>query len=154
MPLTRWDPFESLVPLREAMNRMVEESFITPHFELFTLGRTFPLDVYETEDHLFYMVEASLPGLKPGEVQITALGDTITIKTAKKEEKKVEKEAFVRRERYEGEMTRTIALPGTINPEAIEATYEHGILTLRVPKAEEVKPKAIPVKIKEAVGAA
>ncbi|MGB8344067.1 MAG: Hsp20/alpha crystallin family protein [Ktedonobacteraceae bacterium] len=154
MPLTRWDPFESLVPLREAMNRMFEESFISPRFELFAFGRAFPVDVYETEDHLSYVVEASLPGMKPEEVQITALGDTLTIKAMKKEEKKVEKEAYVHHERYEGEMTRTIVLPGTINPEAVEATYEHGILTLRVPKAEEVKPKQISVKIKEAVGVA
>lgn len=154
MSLTRWDPFESIMPLRDAMNRLFEESFISPRFEMFVLGRTFPLDVYESEDHLFYVIEASLPGFKPEEVQITALGDTITIKAAKKEEQKVEKEAYVRRERYEGEMSRTITLPGTINPDAVEATYEHGILTLHVPKAEEVKPKVIPVKIKEAAGVA
>ncbi len=154
MALTRWDPFESLVPLRDAMNRMFEESFISPRFELFAIGRAFPVDVYEAEDHLFYIVEASLPGFKREELQITALGDTLTIKALKKEEKKVEKEAYIHRERYEGEMTRTIVLPVPINPEAIEATYEHGLLALRVPKAEEIKPKQIPVKIKEAVGAA
>jgi HSP20 family protein len=152
MSLTKWDPFESIVPLRDAMNRLFEESFISPRFELFTFGRTFPLDVYEADDHLSYVVHASLPGLKPEEVQITALGDTITIKTAKKEEKKVEEKTYVRRERYEGEMSRTIVLPSTIKTEAIEATYAHGVLTLHVPKAEEVKPKQIPVKIKEAAG--
>jgi len=151
MSMTKWDPFESIVPLRDAMNRLFEESFISPRFELFTFGRTFPLDMYESEDHLSYVVHASLPGLKPEEVQITALGDTITIKTAQKEEKKVEEKTYVRRERYEGEMTRTIVLPSTIKPEDIEATYAHGVLTLHIPKAEEVKPKLIPVKIKEAV---
>ena len=116
------------------------------------MGGTFPADVYEAEDHLSYVVHASLPGMKPEEVQITALGDTITIKTTEVEEKKKEEKTYVRRERYEGEMTRTIVLPSTIKPEAIEATYEHGVLTLHIPKAEEVKPKQIPVKIKEAVG--
>ena len=152
MSLTKWDPFESIVPLRDAMNCLFEESFISPRFELFTFGRTFPLDVYEAEDHVSYVVHASLPGLKPEEVQITALGDTITIKTTKKEEKKEEEKSYVRRERYEGEMIRTIVLPGGIKPEAIEATYEHGVLTLHIPKAEEVKPKQIAVKIKEPVG--
>ncbi len=152
MSLTRWDSFESIVPLRDVMNRLFEESFINPRFELLPFGQTFPLDVYESEDHLSYILHASLPGLKPDEMQIMALGDTITIKTTKKEEKKEEEKTYVRRERYEGEMTRTIVLPGAIKPEAIEATFEHGVLTLHMPKAEEVKPKHITVKIKEAVG--
>lgn len=154
MALTKWDPFDSLMPLRDAMNHLFEESFISPRFELFAFGRTFPIDVYESEDHLFYIIEASLPGFKPEEVTITALGDTLTVKARKKEEKKVEKEAYVRRERYEGEMSRAVVLPGVFNPDAVEATFEHGVLILRVPKAEEVRPKQIPVKIKEAVGAA
>jgi HSP20 family protein len=153
MSMTRWDPFESLMPLREAMNRLFEESFIGPRFELFMSGgRTFPIDVYETQDHKSYVIEASLPGFKPEEITITAAGNMLTIKAVKQQEKKVEKEAYVRRERYEGEMVRTVELPGAFTAESVEATFEHGILTLRIPKAEEVKPKHIPVKAKEAVG--
>lgn len=153
MGMTRWDPFESLVPLREAMNHLFEESFISPRFELFTIGgRPFPMDVYEAQDHLGYVIEAALPGFKPEDITITATGNELTIKAHKQEEKKVEKEAYVRRERYTGEVVRTIELPGAFHAEQVEATFEQGILTLHVPKAEAAKPRNIPVKIKEAAG--
>ena len=146
------DPFEALMPLREAMERLFQESFVKPGpFEVFT-GRTFPVDVYETKDQQGYVVEASLPGAKPEEISITALGDTLTITYATKGEEKVEKPNYVRRERFEGEMTRTISLPTEIVPEKVQATYEQGILKLQVPKAEAAKPKQISVKTAATAG--
>ena len=146
------DPRESLMPLRDAVSRLFEESFIWPgRLEVFT-GRTFPVDVYETKDQQGYVVEASLPGAKPEEISISAIGDTLTITYATKGEEKVEKPNYVRRERYEGEMIRTIALPTQIQPEKVQATYEHGVLKLQVPKSEAAKPKQIEVKVKEAKG--
>ena len=144
------DPLEAMLPLREAMNRLLEESFIGPRFEFLT-PRTFPIDIYESEDKLLYVIEAALPGFEPKELHITATGDTLTISAVKKEEgeEKLEKEMYVRRERYTGEMTRTITLPTVIDAEKIEAVFEHGVLKLSIPKAEEVKPKEIPIKVKE-----
>jgi HSP20 family protein len=147
------DPFETVTPLREAMNRLFEESFIGPRFEL-VFGRTFPLDVYESEDKLYYVIEASLPGFKQEEIQITGEGDTLMIHTQKKEETKTEKGSYVRRERYEGEMSRSITLPTTFDPTKVEATYEHGLLKLTVPKAEAAKPMQIPIQVKHPVGVA
>lgn len=151
MAMTRWDPVESVMPLRDVMSRLLEESFVPPRgLELFTVGRGFPIDIYETDND--YIVEAAMPGMKADAIQITAVGDTLTIraKTAEEQEKKEEQDkqkgAYVRRERYSGEVTRTIELPSLINADKVEATYQHGILTLRVPKAEEVKPKTIVVK--------
>ena len=152
MSLVPRDPFEALMPLREAINRMFEESFVWPRFELFT-GRFFPIDISETEDKQQYVIEASLPGIKPEELQISAEGNTLTIHAAKKSEEKTEKGTYVRRERYEGEMTRTVSLPTAIDADKVQATYEHGVLTLRVPKAEGAKPKQIPVQFKETAGA-
>ena len=144
------DPREAFTPLRDVMNRLFEESFIWPgRLEVFT-GRTFPVDVYETKDQQGYVVEASIPGAKPDDISISAMGDTLTIRYATKGEEKVGKPNYVRRERYEGEMTRTIALPPQIQAEKVQATYEHGVLTLQVPKSEAVKPKQIEVKVKEA----
>jgi HSP20 family protein len=144
------DPREAFTPLRDVMNRLFEESFIWPgRLEVFT-GRTFPVDVYETKDQQGYVVEASIPGAKPDDISISAMGDTLTIRYATKGEEKVEKPNYVRRERYEGEMTRTIALPTQIQSDKVQATYEHGVLTLQVPKSEAVKPKQIEVKVKEA----
>ena len=149
MAMTRWDPMDSLMPLplRDVMSRLLEESFVPPRgMELFTTGRGFPVDIYETTDD--YIIEASMPGIKADEIQVTAVGDTLTIraKTAH-EDKKEEKGAYVRRERYTGEILRTIELPSASAADKVEASYKHGVLTLRVPKAEEVKPKTITVQV-------
>lgn len=145
------DPFEALMPLREAINRLFEDSFVTPRFELLT-ARTFPLDVYESEDKQQYVIEASISGFKPEEIQVTAEGNQLSIRAAKKEETRTEKGPYVRHERYEGEMSRTVTLPSAIDVSRVQATYEHGVLTLRVPKAEGAKPKQIPVQVKETAG--
>lgn len=149
MTLIPRDPFEVLVPLREAMNRLLEDSFVGPtRFERFA-GRTLLVDLYETEDRQKYVLEASLPGFKPEDLQITAVGDTITIHVGKKEAKKEEKANYVRRERAETEMTRSVALPTAIDSDKIEAAYEHGILKLSIPKADQVKPRQINIQTKE-----
>jgi HSP20 family protein len=117
MSLAPRDPFEALMrepraglmSLRDAMNRLLEESFIRPSFEFFAAGRFFPIDIRETEDQQQYVVEASLPGVKPEEIQITAEGGTVTIHGKKKGEEKKEEGTYVRRERYEGEMSRTFS---------------------------------------------
>lgn len=150
MSLAPRDLSGGLTPLRDAMNRLFEESFIGPRFEFFS-SRTFPLDVYETPDRQHYVVEAALPGYKPDDMQITAEGDTLTIRVTKKGEEKVEKGNYVRREFYAGEMSRSVTLPTSIDPNKVDASYENGILSIRLPKAAGAQPKQIPVKVKETV---
>jgi HSP20 family protein len=151
MALTRWEPFEGLTPLREAMNQLLEDSFIHPmRFGLG--GRVFPLDLYETETE--YVLEAVVPGVKPEELTITAAGNTVTIRapmvaTHKAANGDKAPAKYLQRERYEGEMTRTIELPMDTDPDKVEATYEHGVLTLHLPKVEVAKPKRIPLRMKE-----
>ena len=87
-----------------------------------------------------------------GELHITAVGDTLTISAVKKEEEKLAKEHYVRQELYTGEMIRTFTLPTVVDVAKIEAVFEHGILKLSIPKAEEIKPKEIPIKVKELAG--
>ncbi|MGZ6363983.1 MAG: Hsp20/alpha crystallin family protein [Ktedonobacterales bacterium] len=145
MALERWEPFEGLTPLREAINRLFEESFVGPE-PLLVRGRGLPVDVRETDTE--YSIEASLPGVKPEEIQISATEDTITISVARKEEKKEEKPGrYVRHERYEGTLSRTITLPSRISADKVTATYDHGVLTLQVPKAPEAQRKQIPVQV-------
>lgn len=151
MSLMWRDPFEAMMPLREAVNRLFEESFIGPRFALLT-PRTFPVDIYESEDKLHYVIEAALPGFTPEELHVTAVGDTLTIAAVKKEAEKPAKEAYVRQELFVGEMTRTFTLPTAMDVEKVEAVFEHGLLKLFIPKAEEVKPKEIPIKVKELAG--
>jgi HSP20 family protein len=145
------EPFESLVSLRDAMNRLFEESVITPQ-RFAPFGRVFPVDIRETDTD--YVIEASLPGIAPEQLQITALDTTLTIRAARTRDEKAEQaEKYVRRERYVGEASRTIDLPGPIDPEKAVATYEHGVLTLRVPKAAAAKARQITVQTKEATAA-
>lgn len=146
------DPSESLMPLRDAMNRLFEGSVIWPgNIDMFT-GRTFPVDVYETKDQQGYVVEASIPGAKPEDISVTALGDTLTINYATKSEQNVERPNYVRRERYEGRMARTISLPTQIDPNKVQATYENGVLRLQIPKSEAAQPKQISIKSQQSAG--
>ncbi len=152
MSMVPRDPFETLTPLRDAVGRLFEESFVRPRFELFA-GQVFPVDIRETEDKQQYVLEASLPGVKPEDIQVTAEGDTITIRaTSKMEKEKKGKGTYVRREHYEGEVSRTITLPTLIDASKVQASYEQGVLMLQVPKSEGTKPKQIPIKVKQEAG--
>jgi HSP20 family protein len=130
------------------MNRLLEDSFVgLGRFDVF--GRTFPVDIREMPEE--YIVEAALPGFKPQELTITATYDTLTIRALHKIEEKLEKPTYVRRERYEGEISRVIELPTCIDAEKVAATYTHGMLTLHIPKVEEAKPKQITVEVTEPI---
>lgn len=148
MSLIRREPWEAATPLREVMNRLLEESFIWPERIEGSTTRAFPLDISESEDQQQYLLEANVAGFKPEEIQVTSSGDTITIHVARKEEGRTERTGYVRRERYIGEMSRTITLPSHIDADKIQATCEQGVLTLRIPKAEGAKTKQIPIKAK------
>lgn len=151
MQLMRRDQ-EPWMRLRDAMERLFEDSFIMSGPFSFPTGRMFPIDISENANN--YVVEAALSGMKPEDIEITAMGDTLTIRATQKREEKTEKEGrYVRQERYEGEMSRTITLPGTIDPDKVQATYEHGVLKLEIPKAQAQQSKRIQVQTKEPVSA-
>jgi HSP20 family protein len=103
-----------------------------------------PLNVSETEDA--YELEASLPGVKPEDVEITLTNNTLTISGETKAEEEKEDRTFHMRERRYGSFVRSLTLPSAINPDAVEAHFENGVLRLRVPKAEEAKPKRIQIQ--------
>ena len=147
--IVRWDPFNEMVSLRDAMSRLFEDSFIRPgawptSFE--GTAWTLPLDVIETKDDI--IVKASVPGLKPEEIDISVTGGTLTIKGETKSEQKVEEGSYIRQERRYGSFQRTITLPADVVADKAKAEFESGVLTLTLPKAEEAKPKTIKVKTK------
>jgi HSP20 family protein len=155
MALTPWEPpdelvrqpIEGAVSLRDVMNRLFEDSVISPR-RFAPFGRVFPVDVRETDTD--YVIEAALAGFEPEELQVTALENTVTIQATRKGEQKTERTGkYVRQERYEGEVSRTIGLPGPIDLDKVTATYEQGVLTLHVPKTEAAKVKPIKVQSKE-----
>jgi HSP20 family protein len=146
--IVRWEPFRDLISLREAMDRLFEESFIRPRAGwLAPLGaEALAVDVYETDQDV--VVKSSVPGGKPEDIDITITGDTLTIKGETKVEEKVEKANYIRQERRYGAFSRSLTLPTTVVAEQAKAEFENGVLTLTLPKAEEVKPKSIKVKAK------
>ena len=147
--IVRWEPFKDMMSLREAMNRLFEDSFIRPSawplpFEGETVG--LPVDVIEGKDNV--VVKASVPGLKPEDIDVSITGDTLTIKGETKSEEKVEQGSYIRQERRYGKFERSLQLPSLVVADKADAKFEHGVLTLTLPKAEEVKPKTIKVKTK------
>lgn len=129
------------------MNHLFEERFIRPTPFLAPLAEgTLAVDVYETPEDV--VVKATVPGIKPEEINISVTGDVLTIKGETKQEEKVEKANYIRQERRYGAFARSISLPTSVNAEKAEAVFENGVLTLKLPKVEEVKPKVISVKAK------
>ncbi len=90
-----------------------------------------------------------MPGLKPEDITIDVTGETLTIKGESKAEEEVQKRDYLYQERRYGAFSRTIALPGGLQPDKAEATLEDGVLTITIPEAEEVRPRTIKVKAKE-----
>jgi HSP20 family protein len=135
--------------LRQAIDRLFDDSFIRRSRILSTLGEvTAPaLDVYQIPNEV--VVKAALPGLKPEDVSIDITDETLPLNGEHKAEQEVKKEAYLYQERRYGASSRSVVLPGRLKSDKAEATMEEGVLTLTIPKAEELKPKAIKVKAKE-----
>ena len=143
--LVRWEPFGGLTSLRQAMDRLFEDSFVRPSRlwpEL--VGEEPALNVYQTDKDV--VVKASLPGIKPEEVDISVTGDVLTIKGEHKEEEEEKKVDYFHKEHRYGAFRRSMTLPVSVKAEKADATFENGILTITLPKTEEVKPKQIKVK--------
>jgi len=144
MSIERWDPFSEAVSLREAMNTLLQDSFVRPGNMPARGGHaTLPLDVSENENE--FVVKASLPGVRPDDVQITVHGDTLTIRGETKAEEEKKGERWHVRERRYGALQRSVTLATPVSSEKADAQFEHGVLTLRLPKSEAAKPRQIKV---------
>lgn len=138
-----WDPFRELQRLQRQMDRLFQESFGIGRFPW--RAGVYPL-VNISEDRDYVYVRAELPGIKPGDLEIHIKDQNLIIRGERKipsEEKDVN---FHRRERESGFFRRVVSLPGPVNPDKVEATCKEGILTVKLAKPEEVKPRQIPVR--------
>ena len=138
----RGSPAGELLSLRQAMDRLFEESFVRPR----GLGGTestlgIPLDIYATRDAL--VVEAALPGVKPDDVEMTVTGDTLTISASSADEHRSEEAGVLYQEIRRGSMSRTVTLPENLKADEATASFENGILRLQIPKAEQARPRQI-----------
>jgi HSP20 family protein len=129
------------------MDKLFEESVVRPTGFTFEIGGgTIPIDVYQNENNV--IVKASIPGVKPEEVDISLTADVLTNKAERKEEKEIQEKEFYRKENHYGVVSRSVSLPVEVNTDKAEATFENGVLTLTIPKSEAAKPKQIKIQAK------
>ena len=143
--LARWEPFRGVTTLQDQINRLFSETFERTG-EQSNLSAWAPaVDIYETEHEL--VVKADLPDVDSKDLDIRVENNLLTIRGERKFEKKVNEENYLRVERSFGSFARSFTLANTVNPDAIKAEYQNGVLTLTIPKREEAKPKQIKVNV-------
>jgi HSP20 family protein len=140
-----WDPFCNLSDIRDEMNRLFDTSF--RRYGRGDLETAFlpPVDVAEEKDA--FLVKADLPGLTKDDVSVSLQDSYLTIKGERKHEVESQEANYYRRERVSGTFTRLIELPTTVDAKKIDAQFKNGVLSVRLPKSEEAKPKQIEVKV-------
>ena len=142
--ITRFDPFNEMVSLRSAMDRLFEDSFVSPlTWRTVANGNGInpAIDIYETDDDI--LLTAALPGLKSDDVEVTITGQNLTLRGDVKADETVQNDQYIYRERRFGSFNRSFQLPVRVDGDRADASFSDGILTLRIPKADEVKPRQI-----------
>jgi HSP20 family protein len=142
MPVVRWEPFQdaaSLQRLYRMLGAAVERNWMPA------------VDIIDTPDA--FLLKAELAGMQPEDVHIELEDDVLTIKGERHQEERPESEQYQSTEWHYGAFQRSITLPHSVRREAIEATYENGVLEVRVPKAAEVVAQRIEVKAKGGLSA-
>ncbi len=149
--LVRWQPYNGMVSLSDVMDRMLSRAFVHPYDAFDTASywdgtRAMPIDVIEDKDG--YTVKASVPGIKPEELDINIENNVVTIRAERKAEDNKDENEVRWQERYYGKLERCFTLPVEVDADKVKAELEHGVLKLSLPKAEAVKPKTIQVEAK------
>jgi HSP20 family protein len=159
MQMERWRPGRGLIPWRpfrelDEMERRFDDMLSWPllpavwrRIPTMEMGWAPAIDVFEKEDK--FVVKAELPGMKEEDIDISVVGDTLTIKGERKAESEVEEEDYYYCERSYGSFSRSIAIPSNVDAKKIEANYNDGVLEVSLPKTPEVKPKKISVSAKK-----
>ena len=143
--ITPWRPFREIEDLERHFGDLFGQPFLPAwrRLPLEKRGWMPSIDVFEKEDK--YVVRAELPGIKDEDVDISVVGDTLTIKGERKVETEVKEEDYHCCERSYGSFFRSMALPSNVDANKIEASYDDGVLEVSLPKAAEIKPKKISV---------
>jgi HSP20 family protein len=148
MAIVRWEPLREFSTLQNEMNRLFNTVFDSPApaGNGGTMRRWLPpMDLIETEDH--FVLRADLPGLGEDDVNIEVEDRVLTISGERKAEHETTKEGYHRVERAFGAFSRSLTLPEGIDPEAVAATFERGVLEVRIPKPEERKPRKVSIGV-------
>jgi HSP20 family protein len=145
MTIVRWEPLREFSTLQNEMNRLFNTVFETPApSNGGTLRRWMPaMDLVESGDH--FVLRADLPGLSEEDVKIELEDRTLTISGERKAEHETKEEGYYRLERAFGAFSRSLQLPEGVNPDGVTASFDRGVLEVRVPKPEERKPRRIAI---------
>jgi len=143
--LIRWEPMREMMTLREAMDRLFDDSYTRPIGNVNTWGAP-AIDLYQTEKNV--IVKAALPGLKAEDVQLSVTGEVLTLKGEFKQAEEVKEATYHLKEQRFGAFERSLSLPTDVQTEKAKADFENGVLTITLPKAEQVLPKTITFKAK------
>lgn len=144
----RWEPFRGLNDIQSEVNRLFDGVLGRPSAVEGTRGARVwmpVVDVYETKDDLVLSFE--IPGVREDNISLSITGDLLTVKGERTFDRELNDESYRYIERVYGKFERTVQLPMPVQADKVKATYRDGVLEVRLPKAEEVKPKAIKIDI-------
>ena len=152
--LTPWRPIRDIEEMERRFDELFGRPFLPPTWRRLPLeekGWAPAIEVFEKGDK--FVIKSEVPGMKEDDVDVSVVGDTLTIRGERKAESEVNEEDYYCCERSYGSFFRSIALPSTVDAKKIEASYEDGVLEVTIPKAAEVKPKKVPISAKKITSA-
>jgi len=143
MAIVRWNPLGSLAGMEiDRLNRM----FADFQNEAFNQAWVPAVDIYETDGHEV-VIKAELPDVKKEDINVTFENNVLTLSGERKQEERTKRGQYQRVERHFGSFSRSFTLPATVDASRIAASYKDGVLTIRLPRREEAKPKQISVNV-------
>jgi HSP20 family protein len=143
----RWEPFRNMSDIQGEVNRLFDSFFGRPVGGSAQTGHQWApvVDMYETKDDL--VVTAELPAVREKDVNVSISGDLLTIRGERRFETELKDQNFLHVERAYGKFDRMVQLPLAVQADKVKATYRDGVLEIRLPKAEEIKPREIKIDI-------
>lgn len=148
MALIRWEPVRELNTIQSEMNRLFNTYFEAPsHGSAGNAARRWipAMDLVETADE--FVLRADLPGLSEGDVNIELDDNVLTMSGERKAEHEARKEGYYRVERSSGSFSRSLTLPEGVDPDAVRASFDRGVLEVRIPKPEQRKPRKVAINV-------
>jgi len=147
MAIVKYNPFRELRTMQDQMNRMLDMAWNREFGEELKEGVWQPpVDIYEDEQSV--VIKAEVPDVDQKDIEVRIENNTLTLKGERKHSSEIKKENYYRVERYFGQFQRSFSLPQSIDQDKVQATCDKGILTITLPKLDEVKPKQISIEVK------
>jgi HSP20 family protein len=144
--ITRWEPFREFTTLQDRLNRLFQQSVSEGREEALTTSSFAPaVDVYEDDQHVTLKIE--VPGIDEKDIDVRLENNILTVHGERKLEKEEKEENYRRVERQYGSFTRSFTLPNTVDSESVSATYDKGVLKIKLAKKAEAKPKQIKISV-------